>query len=136
MQFHGTLTEMPDFGSRPAEDFYASWDILLYLTTPKYTETWCRVVTESMASGLAIVAEKKGAIPEQIDHGVNGFLCETDDEFVECVNKFIDDPKLCTQMGLAAREKAKKEFSIPAFRRKTIDLFMQLMARLPVESEA
>lgn len=126
----------PDFGSLPAEDFYTRWDILLYRTTDDYTETWCRIVTEAMASGLAIVAEKKGAIPEQIDHEVNGFLCETDDEFVECLNRFIDSPQLCTAMGLAAREKACREFSIPAFRRKTIDMFMRLMARLPVESEA
>jgi len=126
----------PDFGSKPAPDFYASWDILLYLTTPEYTETWCRVVTEAMASGLAIVAEKKGAIPEQIDHGDNGFLCETDDEFVDCCVKLADDPEFRYQMGMAARDKACREFSIPAFRRKTIDMFMRLMARLPVESEA
>lgn len=37
-------------------------------------ETWCRTVTEAMAAGCVVAAHRAGAIPEQIKHGVNGYL--------------------------------------------------------------
>ena len=37
-------------------------------------ETWCRTVTEALAAGCVVITHRAGAIPEQIEHGVNGFL--------------------------------------------------------------
>ena len=127
--------QAPDFGSRSAEDFYASWDILLYQTTPNYTETWCRIVTEAMASGLAIVAENKGAIPEQIDHGVNGFLCDTTEEFVDCCEKLITNPEMRYLMGMEARKKACANYDLKNMRKLTEQIVMRTMLGYPVESE-
>jgi glycosyltransferase involved in cell wall biosynthesis len=144
--------QAPDFGSRPVQDFYADWDILLYITTDNYAETWCRVITEAMASGLAIVAEHKGAIPEQITHGEEGLLVKPHlpgasvsqaDADIRCettyVNFLVDlaqSASRCRTLGENAREKAVREFSFPAFRRKTIDALMGVMAGIRIESEA
>lgn len=147
-----TVYQAPDFGQRPAPDFYADWDILLHVTTDDYTETWCRVITEAMASGLAIVAENKGAIPEQIDHGEEGLLIprsvagngvsQEDADFhwesayVNALDDLVYHASARQALGENAREKAVREFGIPAFRRKTIDALMGVMAGIKVESEA
>jgi glycosyltransferase involved in cell wall biosynthesis len=147
-----TVYQAPDFGSSSAPDFYARWDVLLYVTTDDYTETWCRVITEAMASGLAIVAENKGAIPEQIDHGEEGLLIPRsvagngvsqedadlhwESAYVTALDDLVYHASARRALGENAREKAVREFSIPAFRRKTIDALMGVMAGIRIESEA
>lgn len=113
---------MPAIGSKPVAEFYADMDIMVYRTCDAYVETWGRIVTEAMAAGVSVVAEKKGAIPEQIDHGVNGFLCETDDEFVEHTLHLCRDPELRYGIGMAARKKAVEQFDVMTLRAKTEDI--------------
>ena len=117
--------DMPKCGSEPVEDFYENMDIFVYRTAPSMRETWCRVITEAMAAGLAIVAENKGAIPEQIDHGVNGFLCDTSEEFVQHIRTLALSPQLRYDIGMAAREKAVEQFDISMLRQKTSDIVMR-----------
>jgi len=136
-----TVYQAPDFGSSPAADFYRRWDIFAYATTDDYTETWGRVITEAMACGLPIVAEKKGAIPEQIEHGVDGLLVDMQSsnrilDFTAHLVHLVKDSKARKVLGDNAREKAVREFSIPALRRKTIDALMGVMAGIRIESEA
>lgn len=40
---------------------------------------------ESLACGTPIVASRRGAIPEIIDHGVTGFVCDTFDDMAQAV---------------------------------------------------
>ena len=114
--------EMPPIGSRSPQDFYRDFDILLYHNSDEVTETWCRVVTEAMASGLPVVADGRGGPTEQIDHGVNGYLCNSPDEFHECLMKLVDDPKLRHEIGEKARNKVMINYDISRFRRDTVDI--------------
>jgi len=38
------------------------------------------VVAEAMAAGTPVVATPRGSLPELVEHGVTGFLGETDEE--------------------------------------------------------
>ena len=63
-------------GMRRGEDLarhYASGDLFLF---PSQTETFGNVVTEAMASGLAVVAYNQAAAGEHIRDGENGALAE------------------------------------------------------------
>lgn len=55
---------------------YASGDVFLF---PSTTETFGNVVTEAMASGLAVLGYKYAAPGRYIEHGVNGWLAPYDD---------------------------------------------------------
>ncbi|MFW5825833.1 MAG: glycosyltransferase, partial [Marinobacter sp.] len=78
----------PDYifcGVRQGEDLarhYASGDLFLF---PSKTETFGNVVTEAMASGLAVVAFNDAAAAEHIRHQENGMVAPLDDDeaFVE-----------------------------------------------------
>ncbi|MFC4259510.1 glycosyltransferase family 4 protein [Marinobacter lacisalsi] len=61
---------------------YASGDLFLF---PSKTDTFGNVVTEAMASGLAVVAFDDAAASEHIRHRENGMLARLDDDeaFVE-----------------------------------------------------
>lgn len=46
-----------------------------------WEEPFGMAVIEALASGTPVVAFRRGAMPEIIEHGVNGFLADTYDEF-------------------------------------------------------
>lgn len=58
--------------------YLAGFDVALIWSG--HQETWCRTVSESMAAGCVTIAHRAGAIPEQIVHGVHGFLFDDQEE--------------------------------------------------------
>lgn len=66
-------------GMRQGEDLarhYASGDAFLF---PSITETFGNVVTEALASGLAVLGYDYAAPGRYIEHGINGWLVPFDD---------------------------------------------------------
>lgn len=113
--------------SRPVHEMLVGMDLMLYINDPTWTETWCRTVSEAMASGIPCVVENRGGPVEQITHGVDGFICETHDQYVECVLQLIDSPKLRYEMGVRARAKALANFGRDRLRRELTPYFMQAL---------
>lgn len=65
-----------------------------------------------MACGLPVVASPVGVNSEIVEHGVNGFLAETDDEWRAAIKSLLDDPDLRLRMGAAGRRKVEEQFSL------------------------
>jgi glycosyltransferase involved in cell wall biosynthesis len=116
---------MPKTGSAPPKEFYAQMDIFVHKNTKDTIDSWGRVISEAMASGLPVVVENRGGPSEQIKHGIDGFLCDTDDQFVEYIVMLARDPLLRYEVGMRAREKALREFGIDRFRRETSDIILK-----------
>ena len=55
-------------------------------------------VIEALACGTPVIAMNRGAMPEIIEHGVNGFLADTEAEFLEYMGRVDEiDPAACRQ---------------------------------------
>lgn len=101
------MKEHPDVvfsGLRRGEDLaahYASADVFLF---PSVTETFGNVVTEAMASGLAVVAYDHAAAGQLIRPGVNGLLAQLDDaeEFCRLARLLAGDLPRVKAMGAQA----------------------------------
>jgi len=102
----------------PVQQLLRDLDVFVYTNDPTLPETWCRAVTEAMAAGLPVVGENRGGIAEQITDGVDGFLCTTEDEFVDRLTLLANDPQLRVDMGMAARKKAVAHFGFDRLRRE------------------
>jgi glycosyltransferase involved in cell wall biosynthesis len=71
-------------------------------------------ILEAMRAGLPVVATNVNGIPEEVEDGVTGFLVPRQDvkALAEALSKLIQSPDVRQRMGMAAREKFLREFTI------------------------
>lgn len=71
---------------------------------------------EAMAQSLPIVATRCGGVPELIESGVHGLLCEAGnaEELAATMSLIHDDAELRDRLGLAAARRAVSQFSLKA----------------------
>lgn len=94
-------------GDKKREAFLNS-DIYLF---PSYSEGMPNSVLEAMAFGLPVISSNVGAIPDIIENGVNGFVCDQIivSYFIENIQKLLQNEALmqsiCKNNYFKAREK-------------------------------
>ncbi len=86
-----------------------------------WPEPFGLVIIESMACGTPVIAFNEGSVPEIIDNGVTGFLCENVDEAVAAVKRL---PELSRQ---ACREKFEERFSSTRMARDYLKIYQSLV---------
>jgi glycosyltransferase involved in cell wall biosynthesis len=96
-------TDMPDV--------YRGLDVLV---CPSFREPIPMVVFEAMASGVPVIGADSGGIPEQLDHGSNGFLFRTGDasSLAAAVHECIGAKEERARRAAEAREKMETVFSL------------------------
>lgn len=76
-----------------------------------------------MALGIPAVATPLGSNPEVIEHGVTGFLADSDEEWIEYLSRLIKDHDLRARMSRAAAAAAKEKYSLEGNTGKIIEAF-------------
>ena len=84
---------------------------------------------EALACGTPVIALRRGALAEIVEHGVNGFLADDEDDFARWMQRAGEiDPRAC-------RRSVEERFSAPAMADAYLRLYEQVLARtggLPV----
>jgi glycosyltransferase involved in cell wall biosynthesis len=65
-----------------------------------------------MACGLPVVASPVGVNADLVEHGVNGFLAESDNEWRKAIEVLLNDGDLRRRMGAAGRKKVEEQYSL------------------------
>jgi len=65
-----------------------------------------------MACGLPVVASPVGVNRQIIEHGVNGFLAETPEQWEQALRALLVNPELRLRMGQAGRQKIEQKYCI------------------------
>ena len=85
-----------ELGERHKPGFYAAASATLFPSD--WPEPFGLVMIESLAAGTPVIALRRGAVPEVIEHGVSGFICDDVDEMVAAVGLIDEiDPAACRQ---------------------------------------
>jgi glycosyltransferase involved in cell wall biosynthesis len=83
------------------QDFYSFCEIVLQ--SADLTENWPRVGFEAMASGSVLIVDNRGGWRRQVIHGVTGWLCDDERDFIEYAGKMAHEPELRLDMARRAR---------------------------------
>jgi glycosyltransferase involved in cell wall biosynthesis len=91
------------------------------------------VLLEAMAHGVPAVASRIGGLPELVEDGVTGALCEPADAaaLARVVAALWREPERCRRMGAAARRRAIEAHGSAAFRDALLGLYRRAAALPP-----
>jgi len=97
---------------------------------PSYHEGMPMAVLEAMAYGMAIVTTKVGGIPKLIEHGVSGYLHEPGDilGMAQSMRELLMDDDRRRKMGMAARDKAVRCYSMEGHVKKLLSLYEKVLS--------
>lgn len=105
-------------GQVPAEKFLQGLDVFFY-RSGEHVETFGRVIFEAMACGVPVVCHRHGGYADHIQHGVNGYLFQTNAEAAAIIHKLQAEPVLRMRIGAAGRKTAESLFSDSALSKRT-----------------
>jgi len=94
-------------------DLYRSSDVVV---VPSFVDGRPLVVQEAQACGVAVVASRVGAIPELIEDGITGSLCEPGnvDDFASKIDLLLSAPAIRLRIGQQGREKVTRSGGLMA----------------------
>ncbi|MCB7070060.1 N-acetyl-alpha-D-glucosaminyl L-malate synthase BshA [Caldibacillus sp. 210928-DFI.2.22] len=108
------------------EELYAISDLLLLLSEK---ESFGLVALEAMACGVPCVGTNTGGIPEVIENGRTGYICEVGDiDMISSMSlKILQDDELHGQFSKAGIKRARTQFSSGKILNQYEDIYYQLM---------
>jgi N-acetyl-alpha-D-glucosaminyl L-malate synthase BshA len=100
---------------------------------PSTHESFGLVALEAMSSGVPVIATRVGGMPEVIEDGVSGFLCDPGDVagMSEVAMRLAGDPELRRRVGAAARGRAASHFAQAAAVERYEAYYRRLLASPP-----
>jgi glycosyltransferase involved in cell wall biosynthesis len=105
---------------------YQACDILLF---PSRLEGFGIAPAEALACGRPVVTTNISALPEVVDHGLNGFLCARNDvaDYARRVRELGEDTQLRRQFGEHGREKVVRTFGYDQLGQGFVRLYGRLL---------
>ncbi|TLS48310.1 glycosyltransferase family 4 protein [Paenibacillus antri] len=100
-------------------EFYAIADV--FVCPSRWKEPFGRVNLEAMASGVPVVATRRGGVPEVVKHRVTGYLVSQPGNakrMARYIDKLLKNRKLARKMGTAGYRRAVAAFSWRSVTRK------------------
>jgi glycosyltransferase involved in cell wall biosynthesis len=116
------LGNVPD-ADLPA--LYRSADLFVLPSTSR-AESFGMVLVEAMASGLPCVTTEIGSGTSYVvQHGTTGFVVPpcAPQALAQAITRLVEDPGLRSQMGLAGRERALREFTVATMIERVEDIY-------------
>lgn len=119
--------QVADVGS-----YLAAFDAFIY---PSRHEGLGSILLDALEFGLPIVATNVGGIPEIVEDGVNGFLCEPDaiETLTGAVLRFYREPELRRRVGESNKNKASN-FSPAQMANRYMEIYDRL-TRAPIRKQ-
>jgi glycosyltransferase involved in cell wall biosynthesis len=103
---------------------------LMPLTDDPWSRGKCGFkLLQYMGTGLCSVASPIGVNTEIISHGINGLLASTDEEWVSCLSRLIEDVNLRAALGRDARKTVIESYSTEVNAAKLLNVLKEVSSQ-------
>jgi glycosyltransferase involved in cell wall biosynthesis len=115
----------PKYGAEKCE-ILASSHVMVF---PTFKDCFPLVLLEAMAYALPVISTFEGAIPEIVDDGQTGLLVKDRDPvaLAAAMGRFIRQPDLIEEYGQRGKAKFQANYTLDAFRQRSVAIFSELM---------
>ena len=104
-----TVESNVQYGQEKHIELYRSHDILVL---PTKCDSYPSVLGEAACSGLAVLTTQKAlGAPEIIESGVNGFVCDEQEDLIKQLDLLVKDKSTIEAMKQKSRQIMEKKFS-------------------------
>lgn len=99
------------------------------VVVPSLMEATSISALEAMASGRAVIGTTVGGLPELVSDGLTGRLVPPRSAIglAEAIDEFVGDPSKADEMGKAARQVVKTNFTWDGVARRTLRVYQQAL---------
>jgi len=80
-----------------------------------------------MACEVPTIMSPVGVNTEIIEHGKNGFLASTTDEWIACLSQLIESAELRESMGKASRQTVLEKYSVLSQQQNYLNAFKEVL---------
>jgi len=109
--------------SESVEHLIESYQNALVYINPSVLSPVPTSMLEAMSCGCAIVTTETCEIPNFIQHGVNGFISNNEEDLRSYCEQLLEDKPLAAKMGAEARKTIEEKFSEQEFVTKWNNVF-------------
>jgi len=122
------FVDIPGYISgKEKNDVFEQNDIFLF---PTYYGEGCPVVImEAMGAGQAVISTPRGAIPDIVEHNINGFIIDSRDprDFYEAVLRLLEDRELLNRMQKLNMKKAQENYEARVVTKKIESIYLAVI---------
>lgn len=120
------FTYMAEMSADELERFFAQVDVLV---CPSREDPMPIVVTQAMQKGIPCIISKNVGQAEYIQHGINGFVFESEDseELAYCMEEIIKNPLKVIEVGKEGERTFNDRFAEKCMKNALEEIFRQLL---------
>lgn len=88
-------------------------------------------ILEAMSAGIPILASNVGGIPDLVDDGINGHLCDPGDpvSIRKGLRRILSDPAHATALGKAGKERALERYLPVAVAKRHLEIYREVLKK-------
>jgi glycosyltransferase involved in cell wall biosynthesis len=117
----GLIEHLGDVSGQAKLDVISNAQALLFPI--QWEEPFGMAAIEALACGTPVISMARGALPEIIEHGVNGFLAHNMKEFMQYMRRIDQiDPAAC-------RQSVVRKFSAPVLAKKYLQRYKTVLVK-------
>lgn len=122
---HGELFEFIQWNKQTEIDDLLKFDIgVMPLSHDPWSEGKCGFkALQYMSLGIPAIVSAVGVNEKIVDDGINGFVCRTDQQWLDKLKYLLENKQEIIKMGLEARKKIISDFSVDSNISNFIHLF-------------
>lgn len=94
-------------------------------------------ILEAMSAGIPVLASEVGGIPDLVDEGVNGHLCDPADpvSIRKALRRILSDPAHAEALGKAGKQRALERYLPAAVARRHLEIYREVLANKSINAQ-